>query len=259
MTLRRLHPAALCSSLVLLAGNLPACTSVTSRYVGTPRDGQSTGGFPIVVQRPRYLKVTYKMVTRGVVVSQAVAAPRDPADPARSGETTPTRLDLGTTPPAPGAASGGDLIRTPGSAVAVTSTSIQRLDPVEEVETETVTVGETFCVDFKRPAAGTAEYGMEFESGQQYPKAMHGKVEDKTITEAASAIGDILDKVMKGLKPTAGQAPSATAQTVVLNSEIIRIEYYDLLHLDGAAIRVITPTHTVNTPNNTRTPPSTKP
>ena len=121
---------------------LVGCSSLNSTYVGEAPSGAKFEGMPIVVQRPKYLKLTYKRVTYQLlkkVVTSGTAA------------TTTDVVALG------------------------------QPTAVDEILTEVVNVGEVFTLDLKRPAAGTTEYAVEFEANSQYPKKVGAKIEDKTI------------------------------------------------------------------------------
>ena len=121
---------------------LVGCSSLNSTYVGEAPSGAKFEGMPIVVQRPKYLKLTYKRVTYQLlkkVVTSGTAA------------TTTDVVALG------------------------------QPTAVDEILTEVVNVGEVFTLDLKRPAAGATEYAVEFEANSQYPKKVGAKIEDKTI------------------------------------------------------------------------------
>jgi len=97
------------------------------------------------------------------------------------------------------------------------------------VEYEVVSVGEVFFVDVRRPAAGTADFSLEFDAGKQYPKKITAKTEDKTIEAAGSAIGSLIDNAAKVFKPTSSvlTLPSG-ASTVDVATRVKRISLYDL-------------------------------
>jgi hypothetical protein len=141
---------------------------------------------PVVVQRPKYLKVTHKKVTYLPVAKKTVAA-------------------------------GG------GSATAeVTTLGSERTET--QIETEVVSVGEVYALDLKRPAAGNTEYAVEFESNSQYPKKVGAKIEDKTIETAANALGSLLEKGAQVFKPAAAPPPDIPVQALKISESAVRIE-----------------------------------
>ena len=120
---------------------LIGCSSLNSTFVGEAASGAKFEGMPIVLQRPKYLKVTYKKVTYQLLAKKTSAG---------TGGTTVEVIPLG------------------------------KETTVDEITTEVVSVGEVFTLDLKRPAAGNTEYAVEFESNSQYPKKVGAKIEDKT-------------------------------------------------------------------------------
>ena len=187
------------SSCTLLVG----CSSLSSTFVKDPQNGDTITGMPIVVERPRFLRVTEIEVKSQLVLETATRSM--PAN--RGGD--------------------GVMASSPVSASSMMTTS----GPVEShtiVEFETVTVGEVYAVDFKRPGAGTAEFTFEFADGSQYPSKVSGETEDKTIETFATAIGTIAEKVV-GLNPTSGQTvlPSG-AERVEVSRDVVRVTLFDL-------------------------------
>ncbi len=174
---------------VIAVGAMTGCSSLKSTYVGGADKGDDFDGMPIVVQRPKYLKVTHKEVTYavyGMRTSEAEGAP-----------SVAEWVMLGPE-------------RT-----------------VEEVEIETVSVGEVYAVDFKRPAAGTADYTIEFDPGTQYPKKLGAKIDDKTITEIGNTVGNLLQKTVEAFKlASSGQAGQTEVRRVA--ERITRIELRSL-------------------------------
>lgn len=138
---------------------LVGCSSLNSTYVGEAPSGAKFEGMPIVVQRPKYLKLTYKRVTyqllKRVVTTSSTAA---------------TTTDV-------------DVLGQP--------------TVVDEILTEVVTVGEVFTLDLKRPAAGATEYAVEFEANSQYPKKVGAKIEDKTIEAVNDLLQKSVAQVFK--------------------------------------------------------------
>ncbi len=54
-----MRSASLALVLVAIGPVLAGCRSITARYVESPSHGEEVGGLPIVVERPRWLKVTW--------------------------------------------------------------------------------------------------------------------------------------------------------------------------------------------------------
>ena len=108
--------------LIVVAAAGAGCRSFRSRRVSSPRDGREIGGVPVVVQVPRYLKVTYK--TADYVVAAKSTAPE---------------TEAGLKP---------------------TSWQVLGWDRRPEVTTEIVSVGELYAVDVDRPFAGTAKNNL---------------------------------------------------------------------------------------------------
>lgn len=176
----------ICVATVAVLGG---CSSMSTTYVGEAKPGAKFEGMPIVVQRPKYLKVTHKRVTFLPVSSTRVA----------TGANAPSAV-------------------TPLGAA---RTEIQ-------IETEVVSVGEVYALDLKRPAAGTTEYGVEFDSNAQYPKKVGAKIEDKTIEAATNALVSILDKVAPGLRAAPLPEPQVPAQALKISETVVRIELRSL-------------------------------
>jgi hypothetical protein len=66
----------LCAAVVASA----ACSSIEGRYIGAPEHGDDVGGLPIVVERTRWLKVTYKDVTYVLLAQKAAGAEGAPME-----------------------------------------------------------------------------------------------------------------------------------------------------------------------------------
>lgn len=174
---------------VLALGAISGCSSLKSTYAGEAQPGDKFDGMPMVVQRPRYLKVTHKEVTYAVFAK-------------RTSEN-------------PNAATVAEWVMIGPERVA------------QEVVIETVSVGEVYAVDFKRPAAGTADYTIEFEPGTQYPKKIGAKIDDKTIEQLGETLGTLMQKTAEAFKlASSGQ----TGQTEVrqVSERITKIELRSL-------------------------------
>jgi hypothetical protein len=205
--------------LVGAALTLSGCSAISGHRVIDPANGEDVHGLPIVVQRPRYLKVTYKEVDYGFLLTSMPPAGAKPAA-------------------APGAAPGAGETPAPAPGAGMTQT-IQSARTSVEVQIDTIDVGEVYAIDIKRPFSGSADLGIEFDPGKQYPKNVRSKVDDNTLKTMSDAIGNILSKFVKGVG-TEGVAPPA-ANEVVLSSRIVKIEVYDLDHLNAPPVCVLGP------------------
>jgi len=199
---------------------LAGCSSMSSTFTKNPRDGGTYDGFPIVVNRPRFMRVTVREITSKLVENSGqAAAPAGPAKPAEG---------MGDLAGGGGAGGGGAAAKpsaaSTGRLLEGTFTSIK-------VDYEVLSVGEVYTVDFRRPAAGTAEFGMDFKDGAQYPSKITYKADDKTIKELSDAVGNLAEKVMKGLSPTSGSTtinfPDGVT-SVEIASTVLSVEMYDL-------------------------------
>ena len=192
-------------TVVFACGVLASCASMEARYVGNPSPGQHIGGVPIVVERPRWFKVTYKTVTYSQVTTREKIMP--------DGKNTQEEV------------------------------SVTQLPAVEEIIFDTVTVGEIYALDLKRPAAGSTDYEIEFAEGRSYPKHIKGKVEDKTIQEMRETIDRLLQQIPKALTgiPTGGTTPGGEVTVVKLSESVKRIELYDIANLKSGPVLTFQP------------------
>jgi len=156
---------------------------------------------PIVVQRPKYLKVTTKEVT------YAVLANRTSTDD--KGRALAAVEQLGAT------------------------------SKVIEVSTEVVSVGEVYALDLKRPASGTTEYAVEFEANSQYPKKVGAKIEDQTIGAVGDALKKVAE-VFKPASSGTG-AKSADADVTRIAESIVRIELRSLADPNATVVVLYPP------------------
>lgn len=199
------------------------CSSMSSTYTKDPADGNKYDGFPVVVNRPRYLKVTTRKVTSRLVENSGQTSGGGTSKPAEG------MADLG----AAGAGSGGGGVGG-GAKPPAASNSGRLLDQQFEsikMDYEVISVGEVYTVDFKRPAAGTAEFGMEFEKGTQFPTKISYKADDKTIKELSDAIGNLAEKVIKGISPTSGSTTINFPEGVTVvevASSVVSVQVFDL-------------------------------
>jgi hypothetical protein len=189
-------------SLVVLAC-VTGCGSITSELI-TPeqaRKGEQYDGMPIVVQRPRFLKVTTKKVCYALVTTDRVKP-------------------------------------TPDSPEVMTSKVGTHVEWVTEVSTEPVSVGEVYAVDLVRPMSGTAKNGIEFAPGSQYPSKLNTDVEDKSVTAVGDLIGDLLTQATGFVAASGEEAELATASTYKLAEHVVSVRLYDLDDLKAAAIEL---------------------
>ena len=179
--------------LMVVAAAGSGCRSFRSRRVSSPRDGREIGGVPVVVQVPRYLKVTYK--TADYVVAAKSTAPE---------------TEAGLKP---------------------TSWQVLGWDRRPEVTTEIVSVGELYAVDVDRPFAGTAKNKLEFQDGTHALKSVANDVDDQTFAQATTALEKLVVPFVPGgpAKAQAGDAPKGSDFEVVKVRETIdKIELRDI-------------------------------
>jgi hypothetical protein len=174
---------------LLAVAVLGGCSSLSTTYVGEAKSGATFQGMPVVVQRPKYLKVTHKQVTYLPLAKKTT--------------------------------SGG------GSAV-VEVTPLGSAQTVDQIETEVVSVGEVYALDLKRPAAGNTEYGIEFDTNSQYPKKVGAKIEDKTIEAATNALGSLLEKGAAVFKPAAAPDSGVPVELMKISEKVVKIELRSL-------------------------------
>lgn len=180
-------------ALLLLAAGAAGCRSFRSRRVSNPGDGREIGGVPVVVQVPRYLKVTYKT-----------------ADYVVAAKSTGVETEAGGKP---------------------TSWQVLGYDRRPEVTTEIVAVGELYAVDVDRPFAGTAKNRLDFQDGTHALKTVANDVDDQTLSQATTALEKLVLPLVPGgaAKPQASEATKASEFEVVKVRETIdRIELRDI-------------------------------
>jgi len=193
--------------LIFAGALLTGCSSMQSTAVRNPENGETGDGLPIVVQRPRYLRVTEREIDKKLILTNS------------TGEVTPPA-------PNPGIEEG---TASPAASGTVTVTADTTIHTTTTVEYEVVSVGEIFFVDVRRPAAGTADFTFEFDTGAQYPKKITAKTEDKTLEAAGSALGSLIEKAGKVFKPTSGTLSLPTgASTLDVATRVTRVTLYDL-------------------------------
>ncbi len=212
------------SSCGAVAVTLLGCASMHATYLGNPKEGQRVDGIPIVVQRPRYLKVTERDV-KYLLIATATAQSRSGA---RDGADLPAH----------------DPNETPASPSAL---HLEQLGDYSRhvVEFEMLSVGEVYALDFRRPAAGTGEFSLEYDQSAQYPKKVTGKVDDQSIKQLGDSLTSLIEKAVKGFTPTSGELSEALAKlgvaaTVVeAESTVTSIRIYDLDRLGDKEYRPI--------------------
>jgi hypothetical protein len=157
-----------CLLLVLVSA---ACSSIHGRYIGSPKHGEDIGGLPIVVERLRWLKVTYKTAEYGLVVQKVTDA---------DGKTS-------------------------------VASDVAKTMQVREISVEPVRTEEIYAIDLSRPAAGKIDYDLEFREDRAYPKRIKGTVEDKTIEQISGAVDQLLERLAVGAKPTEAPLPEGVS------------------------------------------------
>jgi hypothetical protein len=179
---------------------LAGCSSISGRFVGSPRHGESVGGLPISIDRGRFLKVTYSTATYGVLTAKKTVVTEGVGDNQKETITQDTQV-------------GGTYERA-------------------EVHTEIVRVPEIYAIDVARPFAGSIDYEIEFAQDLAYPSRLKGKVEDKTLEILRDALANALDHLKAAAgAPTAGKA-AEEAQVVRLKETIDRVEIRDIATLE---------------------------
>lgn len=180
------------TALLSLAIGSAGCRSFRGRKVGDAQPGQEIGGVPVVVQVPRYLKVTYKT-----------------ADYVIAAKSTGVEREDGTKG---------------------TSWQVLGYDRRPEVTTEIVSVGELYALDIDRPFAGTAKNKIEFADGQQFPKVVANDVDDKTLTEVVAGLDKLVGPLTSAAaKPTAGtDAKGGDIEVVKIRETVDKIEFRDV-------------------------------
>ena len=188
------------------------CSSMRSTYIGNPTNGETTDGIPIVVERPRYLRVTEREV-----VYTLVGNTRDPKKQNSSDSQEPANNP-----------------NSNNSTSKSNTLSILKSINGVVVDYEVITVGEVYTVDFRRPGAGKGEFTLEFPDGGQYPTKVVGKSEDETIKQVGESIAQLVEKGIKGLTPTSGELAAAMQEAgiqvsvVESTKQILRVRLYDL-------------------------------
>jgi hypothetical protein len=196
---------------VAAAALLGGCTSVESRYIGSPGHLEEVGGMPIVVQRPRWLKLTYREVvygTRTAVRTQARSAPAMDGGPI--GPDGWEDVDEGATP-----------------------VEYRRWAPVVKIDAEVVKVGEAYALDFKRPLFGEITGDVTFPTKQeaskpedyQYPTKVGATVDDQSLKKLNELVPDVAKKLI-GVSVSA--APTPSEDVAELSSKVLCVELYDL-------------------------------
>lgn len=175
-------------SVVAIGG----CSSLSSTYVGSARPGDRFEGMPVVINRPKYLKVTFKTVTVAPFATRTV----------ESGANNTEKLTVRV----------GEPLK------------------VSEVQTEVLAVGEVYTLDLKRPAAGTTDYSVEFEPNAQFPKKIGAKIDDQTVEKLGSTFGEVLKKVGETFKLASSGDEGAQPKVMMvrLSEQIDRIELRSL-------------------------------
>lgn len=204
------------------------CSSLESTFVENPTHDQTFKGMPMVIERPRYMKVTVFEVASQLLIEKSTSSPKtqQPAEDAAAEE-----------------GGVGGALGNNNTTITNTSQFIPYGDVINsyEVKIEPITVGEVYTVDLKRPAAGTAKYEMEFAEGKYYPTKLKGEVDDKTLAQVSDFVSSIIDKAL-GLTPTSGangktrQLPTGV-EVVELRRSVNRIIIYDLDKMNDANYR----------------------
>ena len=224
---------------VVVVAALPGCRSVRGRYVDPQavRHGEDVGGAPVVVERPRYLKVTFKKTTRAVSALETLTTTGEPA--------LPSADDGGTPPKATTADRATATVRELGK------------HEVDEIETEVVSVGEVYAIDLMRPFSGTADHSLEMMDASGHLKSLHAKVDDQTFKDVLTNLPDI-QSFIKGFsaKTETTRAAEATSKAdvkaVPIGTRVVQIQIFDL---QDVARGVYRPVMVLPSPGGLCTPP----
>lgn len=206
----RVHP--IMFMVLMSIATACGCSSMRSTYIGNPSNGDTADGIPIVVERPRYLRVTEREV-QYTLVGNALAPQEQPPSHVPEPAGNPNRT-------APGSVKGHSTVLQNHSGLVI--------------DYEVITVGEVYTVDFRRPGAGKGEFTMEFPDGGQYPKKIVGKSEDETIKQVGESLAQLVEKGVKGLLPTSGELAAAMREAgfqvsvVETTKRVVRVRLYDL-------------------------------
>ncbi len=173
------------ATIGVLCVYVTGCSSFTSSYIGGAKTGDKFDGMPVVVQRPKYLKVTYKKVTYRLLAAHTERKGQDAVE----------------------------------SMVQVGQDQV-----VNEVSTEIVTVGEVWAMDLKRPGAGSTDYTVEFDPNSQYPKKVGAKVQDDTIKQVGESFGNVLKNVAEAFKLASSGTTEKKTELVKVSEEVSRID-----------------------------------
>lgn len=202
---RGIVSAGLLVGLALLLALAAGCNSIEGRYVDPQRvaHGESVGGAPIVIERPRWLKVVHTAVSTTTFGFSSTVSETD-------GLTTTVReaKQIGT--------------------------SVEN-----RIESELVPFAEVYALDFRRPLAGTADNSIEYADASGHPKKLASKVDDqtlKTVVENLSGIKDFLG--ISGTDDRSSAAPSESHFNVEAKT-IVRVELYDLFDLAAGRYRPV--------------------
>lgn len=211
---------------VVVVAALPGCRSVKGRYVDPQalRHGEDVGGAPVVVERPRYLKVTFKRTTMAVYALESVTAK--------------------ATTPLPAEDDGG---KPPKAGPSVTSTVRQiETHDVDEISTDIVNVGEVYAIDLMRPFSGTADHSLEMMDASGHLKSLHAKVDDQTFKDVLTNLPDIQTfiKGFGGKKDGAATADTTTkaeadVKVVPIGTRVLQIQIFDLQDIARGVYRPV--------------------
>lgn len=189
--------------LATLCLTLGACRSIEGRYVDPAalRHGADIGGAPVIVERPRWLKVTHKSQELALVSQKTTGTG---AEKVISNEVLTTGI--------------GRMTRS-------------------VVETEIVSMGEMYALDFLRPLSGSSDHALEYLDGQSHPKSLKQKVDDTTLKDVLTNLDKI--KGFFGASETTPVDGLKTAAPVVVSEQVLRIELYDLYDLAKGVVRAV--------------------
>ncbi len=254
MRARNLHSAAIGSAFLVLtaATGLGGCRSVRGKYVDPRqvRHGEDVGGVPIVVERPRWLKVTEKTTTYAVYATETQTRTTTSAAPAETAVA-----DAGAPEPA---GAKPPKVPNPAAGEKVVETKVRSVNTFERTsyETDVVRVGEVYALDMLRPFSGTSDQGLEMLDDKGHLKSYRNKLDDTTMKDVL----ENLPGIQSFITGFAGQKPatdtSGDVKVVALGERVSRIQFFDLEDLANGVYR---PVLVLPSPNGLCAPPCPTP
>ena len=225
------------------------CRSVQGTYIDPQRvrHGEEVGGVPVVVERPRWLKVTEKTTTCNAYARESIAV--SPAAPVPPGPPTPGTAEAGGGKP--------PHVQNPGaSAASSVTTKMSLLNTFERTsfETQIISVGELYALDMLRPFSGSSDHALEMLDAGGHLKSVKNKIDDSTFKDVLANLPGIQSFItgFGGNKPGLEPAPGADIQVVTMGERITRVQFFDLQDLANGIYK---PVLVLPAPNGLCAPP----